>query len=282
MYNIGKGLGGGEQMLKIGEFSKLTKTTVKALRYYDKIGLLKPAFIDSYTNYRYYTQEQIQTAQQIQTLKAVGLTCEKIQDILQNKTNTEAVLVLHKQELEHLKEEVSVQLKRLDFLINPAKKQSYHPIVEKIPEYMVYSSKSYIKSSDYIFDFIKLTLKELKKTNPDVGFPEPDYCCIIYPDKNYRETDIFVEYAQSVDKKGVDTPVIKFRTLEGITAVSVTHYGGYENLYDAYISAVKYATENGYEICGTPRERYLKGVWNSNKKEEWETVIQIPVKEKDK
>ena len=46
-------------MLKIGEFSKLTKTTIKALRYYDKLGLLKPAFTDSTTLYRYYTEEQI-------------------------------------------------------------------------------------------------------------------------------------------------------------------------------------------------------------------------------
>lgn len=42
-------------MLRIGEFSKLSKTTVKTLRYYDKVGLLKPAFVDSFTGYRYYT-----------------------------------------------------------------------------------------------------------------------------------------------------------------------------------------------------------------------------------
>ena len=265
-------------MLKIGEFSKLTKTTVKALRYYDKIGLLKPAFIDSDTSYRYYTEEQFETAREIQTLKGVGLSCENIQNILQNGADGKAVLRLHRQELETLKEAIDGQLERLETLINPGEKQKYHPVIEEIPEYTVYCSQSYVKDVNHIMDFIRLTLRELKSSNPDVEIPQNDYCCIIYPDKSYRESDIYVEYAQSVDKPGEDTPVIKFRTLEGITAVSVTHYGGYENLHDAYAVAVNFAVENGYKICGNPRERYLKGSWNCTSKEEWETVVQIPVR----
>ena len=38
-------------MLKIGEFSKMSKTTIKTLRYYEKEGLLKPTFIDQYTRF---------------------------------------------------------------------------------------------------------------------------------------------------------------------------------------------------------------------------------------
>ena len=42
-------------MFKIGEFSKLTQVSVRMLRYYEKAGLLKPAEIDHFTGYRYYT-----------------------------------------------------------------------------------------------------------------------------------------------------------------------------------------------------------------------------------
>ena len=42
-------------MYKIGEFSKLAKTTVKTLRFYDESGLLKPAFVDPENGYRCYT-----------------------------------------------------------------------------------------------------------------------------------------------------------------------------------------------------------------------------------
>ena len=44
---------------RIGEFSKLTGASIKSLRYYDKIGVLKPYYVDENTNYRYYIPEQI-------------------------------------------------------------------------------------------------------------------------------------------------------------------------------------------------------------------------------
>jgi len=45
-------------MLKIGEFSRLSQVTVKTLHYYDEIGLLTPAQVDPFTDYRYYTLDQ--------------------------------------------------------------------------------------------------------------------------------------------------------------------------------------------------------------------------------
>ena len=39
------------QLFRIGEFSKMTKTTIKTLRHYDELGLLKPAFVDEENGY---------------------------------------------------------------------------------------------------------------------------------------------------------------------------------------------------------------------------------------
>ena len=44
-------------MLRIGEFSKLTGVPIRTLRYYDEIDLFKPADIDLFTDYRYYSEE---------------------------------------------------------------------------------------------------------------------------------------------------------------------------------------------------------------------------------
>lgn len=63
-----------------------------------------------------------------------------------------------------------------------------------------------------------------------------------------------MEYVQSVDRIGVATPAVKFRKREEINVVSVMHYGSYGNLRDAYLSAVNYAMENGYEIAENVRE----------------------------
>ncbi len=45
--------------LSIGKVSKLKKVSIKSLRYYDEIGILKPAYINEQTNYRYYKESQL-------------------------------------------------------------------------------------------------------------------------------------------------------------------------------------------------------------------------------
>ena len=52
-------------MIKLGEFSKLSHLTIKALRFYEKEELLVPAYIDSQTKYRYYNTSQLQLASKI-------------------------------------------------------------------------------------------------------------------------------------------------------------------------------------------------------------------------
>ena len=63
-------------MLKIGDFSKLSYVSAKALRHYDDLGLLQPAHIDPATGYRYYTVDQLPRLHRILALKDLGLALE--------------------------------------------------------------------------------------------------------------------------------------------------------------------------------------------------------------
>ncbi|MBR2811650.1 MAG: MerR family DNA-binding transcriptional regulator, partial [Solobacterium sp.] len=65
-------------MLKIGEFSKLARISVRMLRHYDEIGLLKPAETDPFTDYRYYREDQLPTAGRIAALKDMGFSLADI------------------------------------------------------------------------------------------------------------------------------------------------------------------------------------------------------------
>ena len=69
-------------MYKIGEFSKMSKTTIKALRYYEKEGILKPAFIDQDTSYRYYESSQLVHISKIISLRQTGLSINDIRMVL--------------------------------------------------------------------------------------------------------------------------------------------------------------------------------------------------------
>lgn len=71
-----------EHFMKIGEIAAFFNVSVKAIRVYEKKGILKPAKIDEQTGYRYYTVEQVQKLNALIELKAVGFSLAEIKIIL--------------------------------------------------------------------------------------------------------------------------------------------------------------------------------------------------------
>lgn len=65
-------------MLKIGEFSKIFNVTIKTIRFYEKKELLKPYYIDKYSGYRYYNEENIKQMNKILYLKKLGFSLDEI------------------------------------------------------------------------------------------------------------------------------------------------------------------------------------------------------------
>ena len=68
-------------MFKISEFSKLSRIPLQTLRYYDQIGLLKPAKTDESSGYRYYSAEQLLKINRIVIFKELGFTLQQISAI---------------------------------------------------------------------------------------------------------------------------------------------------------------------------------------------------------
>jgi DNA-binding transcriptional MerR regulator len=72
-------------MLKIGDFSRLSRVSVGMLRYYDDAGLVKPEKIDQFTGYRYYRESQLPAMWKINTLKEMGFGVAAIREIIKKK-----------------------------------------------------------------------------------------------------------------------------------------------------------------------------------------------------
>jgi len=70
--------------VQIGRFARLTGLTVKALRHYDELGLLKPAEVDPETGYRTYAPEQVERAEAIRLLRRLEVPLEDIAKLLDN------------------------------------------------------------------------------------------------------------------------------------------------------------------------------------------------------
>jgi len=104
-------------MLKIGEFSKLSRVSVRMLRHYDEIGLLKPAEIDRFTDYRYYREDQLPIAGRIAALKDMGFSLADIVRILEvydDREKLEQFFSVRQEELEALSKDTAYKLTLLD------------------------------------------------------------------------------------------------------------------------------------------------------------------------
>jgi len=69
--------------LTIGEFSKMTYLSVKALRHYHDVGLLEPADVDPQSGYRHYSADQVATAQAIRRFRDLDMPIEQVRTVLQ-------------------------------------------------------------------------------------------------------------------------------------------------------------------------------------------------------
>lgn len=69
-------------MYRIGEFSTLSKTTIKTLRHYEKEKLLIPSYVDLDTGYRFYETNQLLVLSKIISLRQIGLSIDNIRNIL--------------------------------------------------------------------------------------------------------------------------------------------------------------------------------------------------------
>jgi DNA-binding transcriptional MerR regulator len=70
------------ELMSIGRFARLTGLTVKALRHYDEVGLLRPASVDSETGYRSYGAEQVRRAETIRALRRLELPLDDVATLL--------------------------------------------------------------------------------------------------------------------------------------------------------------------------------------------------------
>ena len=69
-------------MLTVGNFAILCACTPRTLRYYDRVGLLKPAQVDEWTGYRYYEESQLSDFRRIRNLQGAGFAIGEIRALL--------------------------------------------------------------------------------------------------------------------------------------------------------------------------------------------------------
>lgn len=266
-------------MYQIGLFSKMNRITTKTLRHYDELGLLKPAYIDELSGYRYYSNSQLPRLNKILALKQLGLSLREIQKIIDHEESIEVFLTLKENEIT---ETILREKEKLLSVQNYKKRirgelMKYNPVIKSLPEVIVASMRFIAPNYDYYFEIIPKMGDEMRRLGAVCAVPE--YCFNIYHDGEYKEKDIDVEVCEAVVDYCENSEMVQFKKINAVeTAICVLHKGPYKTLPDAYNFLMKWIKDNDYELVGEPRESYIDGIWNKESEEEWLTEIQMPIK----
>lgn len=269
-------------MLRIGEFSRVCKLTVKTLRYYSDINLLKPYDIDKSSGYRYYSPGQIAEVAKIGRFKEMGFSLDEIKKILKEPPSKDKLRVILLQQLAVSKTELRLANDRIStigkFMESLAKDQKMEKVtITSIPQVLVASKRVTLPTYDALYEICPAMGQTMKEHGARCA--NPPYCFNIYHDKEHRETNIDVEICEAVEKLLKDGDGIVYKKMDGIDKVAVIkHRGNYDMLSESYSVIFQWIEENGWEQSDLERESYIDGIWNKDNPEDWLTEIQIPVR----
>lgn len=272
-------------MLKIGDFSKLSRISIRMLRHYDEIGLLVPKHTDSITSYRYYSEEQLTVANRISELKDMGFSLATIGEILKSYDNPLALaeyLSVKRAEVQTESEEIRRRLRLLDTAIERLRKDDtamkVNVTIKSLQERYVASVRQVIPAYDqegFLWEILKRETAGL-----NLQFAEPSYGMAIFHDEGYKESDVDVEIQISVKGSYENTEHVVFKTVPAVEFASAILKGSYDQLVSVHRAVAQWVRDNGYEFNGAMFCIYHVSPAETNHPDELVTEVCYPVKKK--
>ena len=279
-------------MFRIGEFSQMAQVTIRTLRHYDELGLLKPVHIDRFTDYRYYTIEQLPQLNRILALKDLGFSLEQIARSLKDDVSPEqlrGMLRMKQAELEQQVEKEQMRLARVAARLKQIEREG------KQPEYEVILKQGTAQ-----------TLLSIRRTVPTIAAMERYRCSMytdvytwldeqrmksvgqelaLYHNTEYFDEDIDMEAGIIINKTPTSTQQFPLYNSMHIyelpaapTLASVIHRGDFYDVPQAVSALFIWVGSNGYSATGPYREIHLFG--RENDMTDFEDVtleMQVPI-----
>lgn len=272
-------------MLKIGDFSKLSRISIRMLRHYDEIGLLVPESIDRFTGYRFYSESQLLLANRIHSLKDMGFSLAVISEILKNYSDSQAFkqfLLLKQVEMKEQAEKISRQIRLLETTIDRIGKDDnsmeYNVTLKEMPQRYVASLRKIIPAYDKEGVLWEQMMKELAPLNAQLA--APCYTIAIFHDEGYKETDVDVEVQISVQGSYKDTENVKFKTVPAVLIASATYKGSYDQITAVNQAVADWIMDNDYEMSEGMFNIYHVSPAQTQNPDELVTEVCYPVNKK--
>ena len=266
-------------MYQIGEFSKICQVSVKTLRHYDRIGLLKPAEVDRFTGYRYYDRSQLEWMLLIRRLKRYGFSLDEVQALLrgENEGAFRDALLRQRDKLTWQQQEIGMTIHDLTLYLQHLERtgdcmettNKYQIELRETERRMVLSCRRRMSVDDFGRYYSELFERSVQEHFTPTGVTGAMYHDEEF-DRNSSDIELFIGVREERDAT----------VMEPQLCAATVHKGSYSALPEAYAALVKWIEENGYVWDGAPYEIYTKAIWSGYAVEDWETEVYFPIRKK--
>lgn len=266
-------------LLTIGEIARLFHMNIRTLRYYNELGILKPEYVDSNTNYRYYSTNQFERLNTIKYLRALDVPLEKISNFFDEKdVNTilsifmeqrENVLKKQKQ-LAQIEKKITNRIEQIETALSATYGQV---MVKHLPQRKIVL----LKKNFTLADDLELLIRDLSKDHcldnaiflGKVGVSISQQNLI--KEQFTHFSSIFVVVEAEDDFKNKDSVLS-----EGSYA-TIQYQGTHDEASQHYTLLLNYIKDSGFQIKGDSVEITIIDTGITNDCNKFVTELQIPI-----
>ena len=248
-------------LVPIGEFSKMTYLSVKALRHYHDVGLLEPAAIERDSGYRLYSPEQVVVAQAIRRFRDLDMPLEAIRQVLEapDLATRDAAIVAHLEHMQQQLERTQHTVASLRALLG-ATPATGDVELRTAPATWVLAIADTVTQDDCL-PWLDAALAELHEATAAAGLAEAGPDGALYDDDFFLEAEGRVTAIVPVAAEGregtagtgratlLELPAGRFAVLR--------HEGPFDELDRTYGALGTWITAQGIAAPGPIRETYL-------------------------
>ncbi len=257
-------------MFSIGEFASLGRVSVRMLRHYDAIGLLRPAAVDRASGYRSYTAGQLSRLNRVIALKELGFTLQQVQSILDEQVGAaelRGMLRLRRAQLEAQMTADAIRLAgieaRLRMIEREGSMNTQDVVLKEVAPLRVAeltaSAASY--GPEAIGPVIQPLYPELFRRLDAAGLRPAAGPAIAYyePDPGESADAVTVHAAMPVmatPQPGYDFAVVDLPAIR--SAATIIHRGPMDDVLQSLQILARWIEAHGYRPAGYHREVYLE------------------------
>ena len=273
-------------MVRIGVFARLSEVSIKTLRHYDEVGLLKPMYIDDWSGYRYYTLAQLPQLYRILALKDLGFSLSEIAKLLHRNLSADEMrrLLQEKQaEMQKCIAEDQARLVRVETQLQQLTQENtmsdYDVRLKTVETQLVATIRAAIPNWEQVTPTFNRLFDELMayvsgQNGQWAGAPFDRW---LDTPAEMPQTDLQVEVCAPLQAAIPASEWVQIAEMEGVETMAVTiHHGAFTGLKQAHEAVIVWAEANGYRVSGPCREIYLQYARDGNPND-YITEIQYPV-----